>query len=136
MEERERLEASCHAAGMTIGDLVVVQCSESSSDGETSASRGVNTAIEDSCRHSHVFRSTVKVVQPATNVRLESSADTGAPDLVTITLEDICPSDEPPTSCSMIISSEDSATSPEVQDTTDEMIVSVPRVHSEVSGDT
>ncbi|KAG6943363.1 hypothetical protein JG687_00018508 [Phytophthora cactorum] len=78
----------------------------------------------------------MKVVQPATNVRLESSADIGPPDLVTITLEGICPSDEPPTSCSMIFLSEDSATSPEVQDTTDEAIVPVPRVHSEVSGDT
>ncbi|KAG3060736.1 hypothetical protein PI125_g24845 [Phytophthora idaei] len=36
----------------------------------------------------------------------------------------------------MIISSEDSATSPEVQDTTDEAIVPVPRVHSEFSDDT
>ncbi|RAW21021.1 hypothetical protein PC110_g22536 [Phytophthora cactorum] len=132
MEERERLEAY-HASGATIGGPVVVQRSESFSDGEMSASRGVNTAIEDSCRHSHVLRSTTKVVQPATNIRLESSADTGAPDLVTITLEGICPSDEP---CSMIISSEDSATSPEVEDTTDEAIMPVPRVHSEVSGDT
>ncbi|KAG3144013.1 hypothetical protein PI126_g14352 [Phytophthora idaei] len=36
----------------------------------------------------------------------------------------------------MIISSEDSATGPEVQDTTDEAIVPVLRVHSEFSGDT
>ncbi|KAG3142041.1 hypothetical protein PC128_g24877 [Phytophthora cactorum] len=36
----------------------------------------------------------------------------------------------------MIISSEDSATGPEVQDTTDEAIVPVPRVHSDFSGDT
>ncbi|KAG3056602.1 hypothetical protein PI124_g23364 [Phytophthora idaei] len=36
----------------------------------------------------------------------------------------------------MIISSEDSATGPEVQDTTDETIVPVLRVHSEFSGDT
>ncbi|KAG6946595.1 hypothetical protein JG688_00015976, partial [Phytophthora aleatoria] len=78
----------------------------------------------------------MKVVQPATNVRLESSADTGAPDQVTITLDGICPYDEPPTLCSMIISSEDSATGPEVQDTTDEAIVPVTRVHSEFSGDT
>ncbi|KAG2973030.1 hypothetical protein PC120_g26212 [Phytophthora cactorum] len=78
----------------------------------------------------------MNVVQPATNVRLDSSDDTGAPDQVTITLEGICPYDEPPTLCSMIISSEDSATGPEVQDTTDETIVPVLRVHSEFSGDT
>ncbi|KAG4226955.1 hypothetical protein PC116_g24652 [Phytophthora cactorum] len=78
----------------------------------------------------------MKVVQPATNVRLESIADTGAPDLVTITVEGICPYDEPPPLCSMIISSEDSATGPEAQDTTDEAIVPVPRVHLEFSGDT
>ncbi|KAG6941329.1 hypothetical protein JG688_00018721 [Phytophthora aleatoria] len=135
MEERERPE-TCHASGVTIGDSVGVQRPESSSDGETEASCGVNTTIEDSCRHSHGRRSNMEVVQPATNVSLESSADIGPPDLITITLEGICPSDEPPTSCSMIISSEDSATSPEVQDTTDEAIVPVPRVHSEVSGDT
>ncbi|KAG2967831.1 hypothetical protein PC118_g18355 [Phytophthora cactorum] len=135
MEEGERPE-TCHASGVTIGDSVDVQRPESSSDGETAASRGVNITIEDSCRHAHGRRSNMKVVQPATNVRLESSADIGPPDLVTITLEGICPSDEPPTSCSMIILSEDSATSPEVQDTTDEAIVPVPRVHSEVSGDT
>ncbi|KAG4041498.1 hypothetical protein PC123_g22990 [Phytophthora cactorum] len=135
MEEGERPE-TCHASGVTIGDSVVVQRPESSSDGETAASRGVNITIEDSCRHAHGRRSNMKVVQPATNVRLESSADIGPPDLVTITLEGICPSDEPPTSCSMIFLSEDSATSPEVQDTTDEAIVPVPRVHSEVSGDT
>ncbi|RAW22056.1 hypothetical protein PC110_g21502 [Phytophthora cactorum] len=78
----------------------------------------------------------MKVVQPATNVILASSADTGAPDLVTITLEGICPYDEPPTLCSMTISSEDSATGPEVQDTTGEVIARVPKVHSEFSGDT
>ncbi|KAG6944693.1 hypothetical protein JG687_00017717, partial [Phytophthora cactorum] len=135
MEERERLEA-WHASGVAIGDPVVVQFSESSSDGETSASRGVNTAIEDSCGYSHVRRSTVKVVQPSMNIGLESSADTGAPDQVTIMLDDICPYDEQPTLCSMVISSEDSATGPEVQDTTDEAIVPVTRVHSEFSGDT
>ncbi|KAG2912632.1 hypothetical protein PC116_g23426 [Phytophthora cactorum] len=95
MKERERLE-DWHASRVTIGDPVVVQLSESSSGGETSTSRGVNTVIEDSCRHSHVLRSTMKMVQPATNVRLESSADTGAPDQVTITLEGIRPYDEPP----------------------------------------
>ncbi|KAG3065228.1 hypothetical protein PI124_g22476 [Phytophthora idaei] len=50
MEGHERLEA-WHASGVTTVDPVVVQFSESSSDGETAASRGVNTLIEDSCRH-------------------------------------------------------------------------------------
>ncbi|KAG6945105.1 hypothetical protein JG687_00017484, partial [Phytophthora cactorum] len=135
LEKRKRPEA-CQASRVTIGEPVVVQLSESFSDGETSASCRVNIAIEDSCIHSHVLRSTMKVVQPATNVRLESIADTGAPDLVTITVEGICPYDEPPPLCSMIISSEDSATGPEAQDTTDEAIVPVPRVHLEFSGDT